>query len=316
MSRIDQALIRWERETAGETPASEQTKAGASSALNQYRDEVGVAHDPSTPVAAGETRHVKTRARRQPAAGRVADPVAKVPVDSDTRARLVSAAAPTVSLEQYRRLAAVLHEEQAATQLKTVMITSALPREGKSLTVVNLALTLSESYGRRVLVIDADLRCPTLHTLLGAANDRGLNEALAETGRELPFVQVSDRLSALTAGQPGPNPLAGLSSDRMRELIAECAERFDWVLIDSSPVGVLPDAQVVGRLVGGVIFVIAANSTPAATVERAIAEIGTESIIGAVLNRVEEHRISEAGHYGAYGYGSPGRDREDVTPVR
>jgi len=316
MSRIDQALIRWEREKAGDAPESELTEAGASSALHQYRDEVGAAHDASTPLAAGETRQVQTRTRRQPAAGWVSDPVAKVLGDSDTRARLVSAAAPGVSLEQYRRLAAVLHEEQTATQLKSVMITSALPREGKTLTVVNLALTLSESYGRRVLVIDADLRCPSLHILLGAPNDRGLSEALVETGRELPLVEVSDRLSALTAGKPGPNPLAGLSSDRMREVIAECASRFDWVLIDSPPVGLLSDAQVVGRLVGGVILVIAAGSTPAATVERAIAEIGTESIIGAVLNRVEEHRISEAGHYGAYGYGSPGGDRQDVTPVR
>ena len=72
----------------------------------------------------------------------------------------------------------MLHEAQVQKQLKTVMITSALPHEGKTLTVVNLALTLSESYARRVLVIDADLRWPSLHTILDIPNDRGLSEAL------------------------------------------------------------------------------------------------------------------------------------------
>ena len=95
------------------------------------------------------------------------------------------------------------------------MITSALPHEGKTLTVVNLALTLSESYARRVLVIDADLRAPSLHTILDIPNDRGLSEALRDGQHELPFTEVSSRLSALTAGKPGPTPLAGLSSRRM-----------------------------------------------------------------------------------------------------
>jgi capsular exopolysaccharide synthesis family protein len=220
---------------------------------------------------------------------------------ADIQARLVTGASSTVSLEQYRRLAAVLHEEQVQRQLKTVMITSALPHEGKTLTVVNLALTLSESYARRVLVIDADLRWPSLHTILNIPNNQGLSEALRDSPHELPFVEVSSRLSALTAGKPGPTPLAGLTSNRMGEVIEECAARFDWVLIDTSPVGVLPDAQVLARLAGAVLLVIGAGSTPAAAVERAIAELGgPDSIIGTVLNRVEERRIPEAGYYGQY----------------
>jgi len=196
----------------------------------------------------------------------------------------------------------VLHEDQVQRQLKTVMITSALPQEGKTLTLVNLALTLSESYARRVLVIDADLRWPGVHTVLDIPNDRGLSEALRDGQHELPFVEVSSHLSALTAGKPGPSPLAGLTSNRMGEVIEACAARFDWVLIDTSPVGVLPDAQVLARLVGAVILVIGAGSTPAAAVERAVAELGgPDSIIGTVLNRVEERRIPEANYYGQYG---------------
>ena len=113
-----------------------------------------------------------------------------------------------------------------------------------------------------------------LHTILDIPNDRGLSEALHEGQHELPFTEVSSRLSALTAGTPGPNPLAGLSSRRMGEVLEECAARFDWVLIDTPPVGVLPDAQVLARLVGEVILVIGAGSTPAAAIERAVAELG------------------------------------------
>ena len=87
----------------------------------------------------------------------------------------------------------------------------------------------------------------------------------------------------------------------MGEVLEECAARFDWVLIDTPPVGVLPDAQVLARLVGAVLFVIGAGSTPAATVERAVAELGgPDAIFGVVLNRVEERRIPDAGYYGRY----------------
>src|SRR5262249_33798164 len=158
----------------------------------------------------------------------------------DTHARLVTTASNAVSIEQYRRLAAVLHDVQVEKHLKTVMITSAVPQEGKTLTVINVALTLSESYARRVLMIDADLRCPSLHRVLEIPNGRGLTEALHEPRFELPIVDISARLSVLTAGHPGPMPLAGLSSARMGEVIDECAARFDWVLVDTSPVGVLP----------------------------------------------------------------------------
>jgi tyrosine-protein kinase Etk/Wzc len=123
---------------------------------------------------------------------------------------------------------------------------------------------------------------------------------LRDDRQELPIVDVSHNLSALTAGVPGARPLAGLTSRRIREVIDDCAARFDWVLIDTTPVGVLPDAHLVARLAGGVVFVIGAGSTPAAAVERAIGELGSESIIGIVLNRVDDRRIPGADYYGRY----------------
>jgi Mrp family chromosome partitioning ATPase len=86
----------------------------------------------------------------------------------------------------------------------------------------------------------------------------------------------------------------------MGTLLQECAGRFDWVLVDTSPIGLLPDGQVLSRLIGAVILVIRAGSTPAAAVERVVADLGPECILGTVLNQVEEHRIPEAGYYARY----------------
>ena len=274
---------------------------GSASPLHQYPHEEGDfparAQTPLEPVERvepssppGQRADAQLRSPRRPRA-----------VAPELSARLVTSTPSAVSVEQYRRLAAVLHEEQVQSQLKTVMVTSALPGDGKTLTLANLALTLSESYARRVLVIDADLRMPTLHTTLGIPNNRGLGDALLDH-RELAFVEVADGLTALTAGTPGPTPLAGLTSNRMREVLHECEQRFDWVLIDTSPVAVLPDAQVLARLVGAVILVIGAGATPAETVERAIAELGgSDAVFGVVLNRVDETAIPQANYYGKYG---------------
>jgi capsular exopolysaccharide synthesis family protein len=296
MSRIDQALQVWEVAN-GAGPSEDGATEAGSYALNQYAHEEQDQHHREEPASARSSESVQAIT---PASARTSTR-AKLGDNGDIQARLVTGTSSTVSLEQYRRLAAVLHEEQVQRQLKTVMITSALPREGKTLTVVNLALTLSESYARKVLVIDADLRWPGVHTVLNVPNEKGLSEALRDGDQELPFIALTSRLTALTAGRPGQSPLAGLTSNRMGQVIEECAARFDWVLIDTSPVGVLPDAQVLARLIGAVIFVIGAGVTPAATVERAIAELGgPDSIIGTVLNRVEERRIPEAGYYGQY----------------
>lgn len=296
MSRIDQALRNWEGTTGAVASESLATDAAHASPLATYPSEstsVVVEEPPVEPVAAPPVSRTIPARRRD---------------NAELAARLVTGGSSSVSLEQYRRLAAVLHEEQMQANLKTVMVTSALPGEGKTLTIANLAYTLSGSYGRRVLVIDADLRAPSLHRVLGIRNTVGLGEALHAGRQQLPFVEVTNGLTALTAGRPGPTPLADLTSARMGEVIRECASSFDWVLIDTPPVGLLSDAQVLARLVGAVVFVIAAGTTPRAAVERAISEIGTEPIIGTVLNRVEDRRIPEANYYDDY-YGddtSPG----------
>ena len=309
MSRIDQALRLWEQGATGTTSEAQTIEPGSASPLTDYPHEARPA--PAEPVSLPAPDSVFARPSREaPAPSKIeglapssvegqppAKPTARALDSTDIQARLVTSGSSSVSLEQYRRLAAVLHEEQVKGSLKTVMVTSALPSEGKTLTIANLALTLSGSYGRRVLLIDADLRAPSLHRLFKVRNTRGLTDALGDGQQGLPVIELSSQLSLLTAGRPGPTPLADLTSERMGEVIRDCATSYDWVLIDTPPVGLLPDAQVLARVAGAVIFVIAAGSTPSAAVERAVTEIGADSIIGTVLNRVDDRRIHEASYY-------------------
>jgi len=298
MSRVDEALQAWEKRASGGA-SSPRSRVSVGEAPNRFglggyqREEPASPELPQPPEVTAPVAPAVAEFRRSA--------VSRAGVGADLEARLVTLASGSVSLEQYRRLAAVLHDVQLQQGLKTLMLTSALPGEGKTLTIVNLALTLSESYGRRVLIIDADLRWPSVHKVLGVENSAGLSEALQGERFDLSIHQVSPRLAVLTAGHPGLTPLAGLTSARMAAVIEECAKQFDWVLLDTPPVGLLPDAQLLARLTRAVVFVIAAGVTPAAAVERAVADLGPDCVIGTVLNRIDERRIPEAGYYSRYG---------------
>jgi protein-tyrosine kinase len=210
-----------------------------------------------------------------------------------------------VSREQYRRLAAQLHDAQGNTGLRVLMVASAVPGEGKTLTATNLALTLSDSYRRRVLLIDGDLRKPTLHQIFRLNTTSGLIDGL-ESPEEVKLVlrQVSAQLSVLPAGRPTQDPMACLTSERMRRLIDEAKEAFDWVIIDTPPLMLLPDAHLLSSLVDSAVLVVRANSTPHEMVKRTAEIIGRERIIGVVLNQAEGHThpgyVSYGSDYGRY----------------
>jgi protein-tyrosine kinase len=206
------------------------------------------------------------------------------------------------SREQYRRLAAGLHQAQAATAIKVVMVSSAVPGEGKTLTVSNLALTLSESYHRRVLIIDADLRRPSLHRLFKVPTSPGLTESLlAPEERELHPHQISPNLSLLPAGMPSADPMAALTSARMRHILDDAREAFDWVIVDTPPIGLLPDASLVAANVDATLFVVKAGETPFELVKRAVEIVGADRLLGVVLNRA----MPDPQRYG-YGYAQYG----------
>jgi capsular exopolysaccharide synthesis family protein len=206
------------------------------------------------------------------------------------------------SREQYRKLATVLHHAQETSGLKVVMIASAVAGEGKTLTASNLALTLSESYRRRVLLVDADLRKPMLDKLFQIDAPTGLGEGLVSTqDRRLPLHEVSDWLTVLPSGQPSTDPMAALSSPRMRRVLDEARRSFDWVIIDTPPVGLLTDASLLAAMVDGAVMVVKAESTPFELVQRAAQSIGDDRLLGVVLNR--SMTPDHSGGYGGYGYG-------------
>jgi protein-tyrosine kinase len=128
-------------------------------------------------------------------------------------------------------------------------------------------------------------------------NRRGLNDALAADQEEkLPLNIVTERLTVLTAGHPNADPMAGLASERMKRIIEEAGASFDWVVLDTPPIGLLPDANLLADMVDMVLLVIGAGATPFAQVERAVVAIDRKRIIGVVLNRAVQSGLG-SGYY-------------------
>lgn len=210
--------------------------------------------------------------------------------------------APAVA-EQYRKLGAKLHQLQLERDLKTLMVISAVPGEGKTLTSINLALTFSRSYKRKVLLIDADLRKPSIQDAFGMIGVSGLHEALlgeTPTWSSVPVFDLGGGLSVLPAGRPTPDPMMVLTSDRMRSILAEAKREYDWVIIDTAPLAVLPDAHVLRDTVDAAVLVIQAGHTSYDLVERAIGLVGRDHIVGVVLNGVDGDEVPAAYAYGQY----------------
>jgi receptor protein-tyrosine kinase len=210
--------------------------------------------------------------------------------DPRWKERLISwAAIDPAFAAQFRRLAATLIHAQNVHSTKLVMVTSALPADGKTLTTLNLALALSESYRRRVLIVDADLRRPSLTRAAGCHAKSGLSEVLkAHDARKAALIPLTETLTLLPAGSPDPDPLGGLTSSRMRTLLDEASSEFDWVLLDAPPVEAVPDGGLLAAMVDTVLLVVRAGRTQYAPVTRAIETIGRERILGVVLNGTED----------------------------
>ena len=304
MGRIDDALRRVSVDAAAGTgapgaaaPASwafDAREGGDAPAAPRPRAE-------AAPVPSAEAPPVQL-AEAPPAAPAQAPPSPWAGVDPAALERLVvSEAAGALLVEQFRGLAATLIQAQNEQPLKSVIVTSASPGDGKSLVAVNLALTLSESFKRRVLLVDADLRRPVLHHLFGVENARGLSEALAAGSDErVPAVPVTGHLTLLPAGRPEADPLGALSSDRMKRIVEDAASRFDWVVVDSPPVGVLADGRLVSETVDGAIVVVRAGVTRFPDLEAAADTLGHDRILGLVLNAVDPAEIRGEGYYRHY----------------
>jgi protein-tyrosine kinase len=202
-------------------------------------------------------------------------------------------------VEQYRRLAGTLHTAQQTSGLRLILVTSAMPGDGKTLTAVNLATVLADSYKRRVLLVDADLRRPSIGEVFDVAGCVGLSAALkAPTDQKLAVIPLTENLTLLPAGNPDPDPIGGLTSPRMKRILDDAVEQFDWVILDGPPTGPLAETSLLAQMVQGTIFVIRAGQTQHPAVQRAIDGLGRERILGAVLNGVTN---LPKDHYTYYG---------------
>ena len=297
MSRVDQALRRAAED--GTRPGDDAKSVGGVMVAGDVADfsrepfpvevnalpisapEARPAQELPPPAAPAERASTENRSEASLLDHVDAQLAGKIVIDENTS---------PVSREQYRRLAAALHRSRELTGVRVVMITSAAVGEGKTLTAANLALTLSESYQKKVLLIDADLRRPAVQSVFRLQDGPGLGEGLISSNgsRKMPVHRVSALLSVITAGRPTSDPISRLTSDRMRRLLDEAREMFEWIIIDTPPVALLPDANLLGQMVDGAILVIRASGPSYQLVQRAVDAIGRDKIIGTVLNRATQ----------------------------
>jgi capsular exopolysaccharide synthesis family protein len=208
--------------------------------------------------------------------------------------------------EQFRTLRSRLYRMRESQPLQTILISSAIPAEGKTLVSSNLAYALVRQHGCHVLLIDADLRSPRVHTLLGAPAAPGLADYLQSTATELEITQRSSEegLCFIPAGNHVTHPSELISSDRMKQFLDRVKPAFDWIIIDSPPALPVADASVLGGLVDGVLFVVRANSTPSEASQKACKELRDAHILGVVLNTAEESAGYNS-YYSSSAYGTP-----------
>ena len=210
--------------------------------------------------------------------------------------------------EAYRVIRTGIQFAQAGKEMKTIALTSCTPNEGKSTTIANLAVVLTQA-GKSVLLIDCDMRNPTVHKNFNLSNKVGLSSCISMGTPLSEAVQATkiENLYALTGGVVPPNPSELLGSEKMKRLVEEAGEQYDYVLIDTPPVMPVTDALIVSRFVDGIILVIASGEVKvemARDVKNQLVNAGA-NIIGVVLKKVRsEHHGYGYGYY--YYYGSDG----------
>ena len=207
----------------------------------------------------------------------------------------------TPATEAYRVIRTSIQFAQAGKELKTLAVTSCIPNDGKSMTAANLAVVLTQA-GKSVLLIDCDMRNPTVHKNFNLSNKVGLSSCISMGTALSDAVQKTsiEGLYALTGGVIPPNPSELLGSEQMKNVLQRAKEQYDYVLIDTPPVMPVTDALIVSRFVDGMILVIASAEVKvemARDVKNQLVNAGA-NILGVVLNKVR----SEHHGYGYYYY--------------
>ena len=201
--------------------------------------------------------------------------------------------------EAYRTLRTNLSFYSLDNPLRSLVVTSAAPEEGKSTTIANLAVTMAQS-GRKTILVDCDLRRPSLHTLFNLENNAGFTNMMLDENAAAPLQKTEvDNLWVLTSGPKPPNPADLLGSRQMDRVIETLAGQADLVLFDAPPVVAVTDAVVLGAKVDGVLLVVSAGKTRREHAEKAkqILEKANVRIIGVTLtNAPKDTSLSD--YYG------------------
>lgn len=206
----------------------------------------------------------------------------------------------SIAAESYRTLRTNLQYSSFDEEYKVIVVTSAEPGEGKSITVGNLALSIAQS-DKKVIIIDCDLRKPSIHKKFGLSNSEGLSDVLmgnkniAEVGQ-----RYSSNLTVLTSGKIPPNPSEMLGSKAMKALIEALKKVFDYVILDTPPVQAVTDAQILSTRADGTLLVVMSERTKRDSVVNSINLLKkvNANIIGTVLNGVDTKKNNYYYYYG------------------
>ena len=227
---------------------------------------------------------------------------------------ILSKNAPFAYTEAYKTLRTNLSFASISQQYKKIIITSAIPNEGKSTVAVNLAITLAES-DARVLLIDCDLRNPTLRRLLGIRPEYkdGLTTLLAGKGNEEQCIVHHPKLKCdvLLSGATPPNPVELLSSGQMQKLLDHFSKRYDYIICDTPPISIVTDAAALSRFCDGVILVVRQKLSTREQVRAAKRSLDAvqANVIGTILSCYDlssDTHVVNPYYGGYYSYGSRG----------
>jgi protein-tyrosine kinase len=284
MSRIHEALKRAEAEQAAQAGRGGLPNPAPPAAAS-------VAESPLALVGGSETAPALNGPSRvpQPAFAEFSAKCAQAAWTPDTKTMLFFGPdEQTQGTEQFRALRSRLYQVRERQPLKKVLITSALPKEGKSFVAANLAQALVRQQGQRALLVDADLRAARLHVTLGTTATPGLSEYLTHQADEFSIMQqgAMENLLFIPSGREVSNPAELLAGEGLKSLLARLEPLFDWIIIDSPPAVPVTDASLLAKCCDGILLVVRSNATPFDLAQKARQEFSDEQLLGVVLNGV------------------------------